>query len=80
MSTDYFIGVNEFGGRIASGRSTKPGGHETELLWKDAGFVSCRSISTLGAGWVYEAWTLAQVVGPSGEVCAVDRRTATATI
>ena len=72
MSTDYFIGVNELEvDRLRTQHEAwRP---ETELLWKDAGFVSCRSILDLGCGPGFTSLDLARIVGPSGEVCAVDK-------
>jgi len=46
---------------------------ETELLWKDAGVDSCRSILDLGCGPGFTSLDLARLVGPAGEVCAVDK-------
>jgi SAM-dependent methyltransferase len=72
MSTDYFIGVNESeADRLRTQHDAwRP---ETERLWKDAGFSSCRSMLDLGCGPGFTSLDLAAVVGPAGEVCAVDK-------
>lgn len=72
MSSDYFIGVNEAEvDRLRTQHDAwRP---ETELLWKDAGFSSCRSILDIGCGPGFTSLDLARVVGPSGEICAVDK-------
>ncbi len=72
MSSDYFIGVNESEvDRLRSQHETwRP---ETESLWKDAGFASCRAVLDLGCGPGFTTLDLARVVGPGGEICAVDK-------
>jgi ubiquinone/menaquinone biosynthesis C-methylase UbiE len=72
MSSDYFIGVNEAEvDRLRTQHEAwRP---ETELLWRNAGFDSCRSILDLGCGPGFTSLDLARVVGPAGEVCAVDK-------
>lgn len=72
MSSDYFIGVNEAEvDRLGTQHEAwRP---ETEQLWKDAGFASCRSLLDLGCGPGFTSLDLARVVGPSGEICAVDK-------
>jgi SAM-dependent methyltransferase len=72
MSSDYFIGVNESEvDRLRTQHEAwRP---ETEQLWKDAGFPSFRSILDLGCGPGFTSLDLAQVVGPSGQICAVDK-------
>lgn len=72
MSNDYFIGVNESEvDRLRTQHEAwRP---ETELLWKDAGFASCRSILDLGSGPGFTSLDLARVVSPAGVVCAVDK-------
>lgn len=72
MSSDYFIGVNE--SEVERLRTQHEAWRpETELLWKDAGFESCRSILDLGCGPGFTSLDLARVVGPAGEICAVDK-------
>ncbi|HWV95082.1 MAG TPA: hypothetical protein VNZ24_12220, partial [Vicinamibacterales bacterium] len=70
MSTDYFIGVNDAEvDRLRSQHEAwRP---ETDLLWHEAGFASCRSILDLGCGPGFTSMDLARVVGPTGEICAV---------
>ena len=72
MSTDYFIGVNdaEVDRLCTQHEAWRP---ETDLLWHQAGFASCRSILDLGCGPGFTSMDLARVVGPSGEICAVDK-------
>ena len=72
MTTDYFIGVNdaEVDRLRAQHDAWRP---ETDLLWHEAGFASCRSILDLGCGPGFTSMDLARVVGPSGEICAVDK-------
>ena len=72
MSSDYFIGVNESEvDRLRTQHEAwRP---ETESLWKDAGFASCRSVLDLGCGPGFTSLDLARVVGPAGEICAVDK-------
>ena len=72
MSTDCFIGVNdaEVDRLRTQHEAWRP---ETERLWKDAGFSSCRSILDLGCGPGFTSLDLARVVGPAGEICAVDK-------
>jgi len=72
MSTDYFIGVNdaEVDRLRTQHEAWRP---ETERLWKDAGFSSCRSVLDLGCGPGFTSLDLARVVGPAGEICAVDK-------
>jgi ubiquinone/menaquinone biosynthesis C-methylase UbiE len=72
MSSDYFIGVNEVEvDRLRTQHEAwRP---ETELLWKYAGFTSCRSILDLGCGPGFTSLDLARIVGSSGEICAVDK-------
>lgn len=72
MSSDYFIGVSEAEvDRLRMQHDAwRP---ETELLWKDAGFTSCRSMLDLGCGPGFTSLDLARIVGPAGEVCAVDK-------
>ena len=72
MSSDYFIGVNEVEvDRLRTQHEAwRP---ETELLWKDAGLASCRSILDLGCGPGFTSLDLARIVGSSGEICAVDK-------
>jgi len=72
MSTDYFIGVNDAEvDRLRSQHEAwRP---ETDLLWHEAGFASCRSILDLGCGPGFTSMDLARVVGPTGEICAVDK-------
>ena len=72
MSSDYFIGVNEEEvDRLRTQHEAwRP---ETELLWKNAGFTSCRSILDLGCGPGFTSLDLARIVGSSGEICAVDK-------
>ena len=72
MSTDYFIGVNdaEVDRLRTQHEAWRP---ETDLLWHEAGFASCRSILDLGCGPGFTSMDLARVVGPSGEICAVDK-------
>lgn len=72
MSSEYFIGVNaaEVDRLRTQHEAWRP---ETELLWKEAGFSSCRSVLDLGCGPGFTSLDLARVVGPSGEVCAIDK-------
>lgn len=72
MSSDYFIGVNE--SEVERLRTQHEAWRpETERLWSEAGFASCRSILDLGCGPGFTSLDLARVVGASGAVCAVDK-------
>lgn len=72
MSLDYFIGVNasEIERLRTQHEAWRP---ETDLLMKEVGFNACRSVLDLGCGPGFTTLDLAQIVGPSGSVCAVDK-------
>lgn len=74
MSLDYFIGVNasEIDRLRTQHEAWRP---ETELLWKEAGFASFKSVVDVGCGPGFTSVDLGRTVGASGEVCAVDKAT-----
>lgn len=71
LDDSYFIGVNpsEIDRLRTQHEAWRP---ETELLWREAGFPSFRSIVDLGCGPGFTSLDLARAVGSSGEICAVD--------
>jgi len=72
MSSDYFIGVNA--SEIDRLRTQHEAWRaETEDLWREAGFSTLASVVDLGCGPGFTSLDLARTVGPSGEVCAVDK-------
>ena len=76
MSTNYFIGVNdaEVDRLHMQHEAWRP---ETELLWKDAGFSSCRSILDLAAVPGLRASISRESSDPPGRSAPSTRRTAT---
>jgi SAM-dependent methyltransferase len=72
MSEDYFIGVSESElSRLRDQHAAwRP---ETQALWRRAGFAGGHHIADLGSGPGFTAFDLARVVGPRGNVTAVDK-------
>jgi SAM-dependent methyltransferase len=72
MPEDYFIGVHarELGRLEEQHEAWRP---ETEALWAAAGFGAGQRLADLGSGPGYTTLDLAQRVGPSGSIVAIDQ-------
>lgn len=72
MREDYFIGVHdrELERLRDQHEAWRP---ETQVLWASAGFRPGQHLADLGSGPGFSALDLAQVVGPSGRVAAIDK-------
>src|SRR5687768_8815425 len=72
MNDHYFIGVHarELERLKDQHAAWEP---ETRALWQRAGFGAGQHIADLGSGPGFSAFDLADVVGPSGRVTALDK-------
>ena len=69
---DYFIGVNAL--EVARLRDQHAAWlPETRALWREAGFATGQHIADLGSGPGVNTFDLAQIVGPTGRIAAVDK-------
>lgn len=72
MREDYFIGVH--GRELERLRDQHAAWQpETRALWASAGFGAGQHLADLGSGPGFSAIDLAQMVGPSGRIAAVDK-------